>query len=73
MKLLLLSLALLSQKYNTQSASCLRCLKDDIEPVCGTDGVTYINNCQRRRCVDDIDEAYEGPCRCNCTAEPYDP
>ena len=69
----LLAICLFLTSIQCQSAACLNCLDRDIEPVCGVDGVTYINNCQRRRCVDDIDLAYEGPCKCNCTAEPLDP
>lgn len=55
--------------YQSQTA-CERCLERDIEPECGTNGVTYVNRCQRRRCAEDVDKAYDGICRCDCEARP---
>ena len=58
--LILLSIALLSGYTNACDCSHRR-----YQPVCGFDGRTYWNNCERR-CAD-VEEAYEGVCRdCNC-------
>lgn len=49
---------------------CEDCLDKDIEPECGTDGVSYLNKCQRKKCAEDVDKAYDGLCRCDCENRP---
>ena len=38
-------LALVGGILSEPSNRCLRCLDKDVEPVCGIDGITYINRC----------------------------
>lgn len=64
----LFALAMVSLAYF--SATCEECLEKDIEPQCGTNGVSYLNKCQRKNCAEDVDLAYEGLCRCDCESRP---
>ena len=29
-----------------------------------------MNQCQRKKCVDNVDKAYDGICRCDCDSKP---